>query len=299
MIGVDWGTTSFRAFRMARDGTIRDRRSGPRGILNVPDNRFADTLREEIGPWLATGEDHVLLSGMIGSRQGWAEAAYLHCPAAVSDLAASLLRIPEIARQVLIVPGVDDHHAHMPDVMRGEEVQIFGGLLWLGARGGTFVLPGTHSKWAHVDDGRIRSFRTYMTGEIYAACRKGTILGRLMTEDGGDPEAFAVGVRDGSRSGGPGALLHRLFGVRTAGLFGRLEPAGLADYLSGLLIGAEISEAGNGGEGTVWLIGAEALTARYQAAARELGIDARAVEPDSIARGYAAIARSAGLIEAA
>ena len=81
MIGVDWGTTSFRAFRIARDGTIRDRRAGPRGILNVPDNRFADTLREEIGPWLAAGEDHVLLSGMIGSRQGWKEAPYLPCPA--------------------------------------------------------------------------------------------------------------------------------------------------------------------------------------------------------------------------
>ena len=80
MIGVDWGTTSFRAFRIATDGTIRDRRTALRGLLNVPDNRFADTLREEIGPWLAAGEDHVLLSGMIGSRQGWKEAPYLPCP---------------------------------------------------------------------------------------------------------------------------------------------------------------------------------------------------------------------------
>ncbi len=80
MIGVDWGTTSFRAFRIARDGTIRDRRTALRGLLNVPDNRFADTLREEIGPWLAAGEDHVLLSGMIGSRQGWKEAPYAALP---------------------------------------------------------------------------------------------------------------------------------------------------------------------------------------------------------------------------
>jgi len=53
MIGIDWGTTSFRAFRIARDGSIRDRRASPRGILNVPDNRFGETLREEIGPWLS------------------------------------------------------------------------------------------------------------------------------------------------------------------------------------------------------------------------------------------------------
>ncbi|HEY1412491.1 MAG TPA: 2-dehydro-3-deoxygalactonokinase, partial [Rhodopila sp.] len=81
MIGIDWGTTSFRAFRVGRDGTIRDRRAAPKGILNVPDGRFGDTLREEIGPWLAAGEDRVILSGMIGSRQGWIEAPYLPCPA--------------------------------------------------------------------------------------------------------------------------------------------------------------------------------------------------------------------------
>ena len=81
MIGIDWGTTSFRAFRITRDGTIRDRKAALRGILNVQDGRYADTLREEIGPWLAAGEDHVLLSGMIGSRQGWQEAPYLPCPA--------------------------------------------------------------------------------------------------------------------------------------------------------------------------------------------------------------------------
>src|ERR1700712_4499233 len=81
MIGIDWGTTSFRAFRIARDGTIRERRAGPKGIVNVPDGRFGDTLREEIGPWLAAGENHVLLSGMIGSRPGWEEAPYLPCGA--------------------------------------------------------------------------------------------------------------------------------------------------------------------------------------------------------------------------
>ena len=84
MIGVDWGTTSFRAFRLTRDGTICDRRTALKGLVNVPDNRFADTLREEIGHGSPRGEDHVLLSGMIGSRQGWKEAPYLSCPASAS-----------------------------------------------------------------------------------------------------------------------------------------------------------------------------------------------------------------------
>ena len=93
MIGIDWGTTSFRAFRIARDGTVRDRRTAQKGILKVPDGRFGDTLREEVGPWLAAGEEHVLLSGMIGSRQGWKEAPYIPCPAGAAEIAAGLVDI--------------------------------------------------------------------------------------------------------------------------------------------------------------------------------------------------------------
>ena len=106
MIGVDWGTSNFRAFRMASDGTIRDRRSGLRGIMHVPDSRYADTLREEIGPWLAAGESHVLLSGMIGSRQGWKEAPYLSCPAGAPEIAAALVEIEFDWAQVKLVPGL-------------------------------------------------------------------------------------------------------------------------------------------------------------------------------------------------
>ncbi len=102
MIGVDWGTSSFRAFRLTREGAIRDRKTGPRGILAVADGRFADTLREEIGPWLAAGERHVLLSGMVGSRQGWVEAPYLPCPAGPDEIAAALVDVP-----VRLGPGED------------------------------------------------------------------------------------------------------------------------------------------------------------------------------------------------
>src|SRR6201985_654130 len=111
MIGVDWGTTSFRAFRLTQDGALRDRRSALKGLVNVPDSRFADTLREEIGPWLAGGEKHVLLSGMIGSRQGWKEAPYLSCPAGPAELGAGLTDIGFDWAKVKIVPGlsgVDD-----------------------------------------------------------------------------------------------------------------------------------------------------------------------------------------------
>ena len=120
MIGVDWGTTSFRAFRITPGGAIRDQRAGPRGIVNVPNNRFSDTLREEIGPWLAVGETHVLLSGMIGSRQGWKEAPYLPCPVGAREVAAGLVEIEFDWGQVKLVPGLStEDEAGVAEVMRG------------------------------------------------------------------------------------------------------------------------------------------------------------------------------------
>ena len=170
---------------------------------------------------------------------------------------------------------MDDASGAMRDVMRGEETQIVGALALSKQADGLFLLPGTHSKWVRVRAGRIDGFSTYMTGEIYAACREHTILGRLMQE-GHDPAAFARGVRDGAKPGAAGALLHRLFGVRTAGLFGEIAGSGLADYLSGLLIGAEFADAAVDRAANVTIIAADDLARRYQAAAQELGVDHRA-----------------------
>ena len=144
MIGVDWGTTRFRAFRITADGTIRDRRDRPRGIQNLPDGRYAETLREEIGPWLAAGEDRVLLSGMIGSRQGWKEAPYFPCPAGAAELAAALVDVPFTWARVKLVPGLSAAgESGVPEVMRGEETQVIGVLAAFG--GGGHRLPARHA----------------------------------------------------------------------------------------------------------------------------------------------------------
>src|SRR5579863_1189429 len=169
MIGVDWGTTSFRAFRITQDGSIRDRRTALRGILNIQNSKFADSLREEIGPWLAAGENHVLLSGMIGSRQGWKEAPYVACPAGAPEIAASLVEIEFDWGQVKLVPGLSGtDEAGVAEVMRGEETQVFGVLTAMGGSG-LACLPGTHSKWVRVENSRITGFTTHLTGEAFAA----------------------------------------------------------------------------------------------------------------------------------
>src|ERR1700722_936323 len=291
MIGVDWGTTSFRAFRMTADGTIRDRRSSLRGILNVPDNRFADTLRDEIGPWLAAGETNVLLSGMIGSRQGWKEAPYLPCPAGAPEIASALVGIEFDWAQVKLVPGLSaTDEAGVAEVMRGEETQVVGGLEAMGGSG-LACLPGTHSKWVRVEDRRITGFTTHMTGETFGALRGYTILGRMMRDGPSNGAPFDAGVR---RCGDPGGLLHHIFGARAEVLAGRLAETDAAAYLSGILIGHEVHAALAGRQGVVvHVIGAAELTALYARAISAYGGFPERHDGEAAARGLALIGANA------
>jgi len=290
MIGIDWGTSRFRAFRLAPDGAIRDHKSGARGILAVPDGRFADSLREEIGPWLAAGERHVLMCGMVGSRQGWVEAPYLPCPAGPEELAAALVDVPFDWAEVKLVPGLAGVDADgVAEVMRGEETQLAGALARLGSEVAAACLPGTHSKWARVAAGRITGFATHMTGEAFAALRGHTILGRTMQDGTATvPAAFDRGV---ARAARPGGLLHHLFGVRAEALAGNLAPGDGASYLSGLLIGHEVKAAlADVPAGSVVpVIGAPELTALYARAIEAGGGIAERINGEAAARGLSLI----------
>ena len=299
LIGVDWGTSNLRAFLLDPSGRVLAHRESRLGIANVGADGFAAALSAAIGAWLGAAAVPVIMSGMIGSRQGWLEAPYVDVPAGLADLAAALARVPFDASDVFIVPGVKALAGDAADVMRGEEVQVLGAMARLKADRGRFVLPGTHSNWVEAEAGRIVRFATYMTGDVFAALRDHTILGTLMAAGGEGTDtaaAFRQGVSDGAREGSPGALLHRLFGVRTAGLFGRFNAAELSDYLSGLLIGAELGDRRRAQDDPVHLIASDALAARYRAAAETLGIEARAVPADCVTHAHMAIARSAGVI---
>jgi 2-dehydro-3-deoxygalactonokinase len=287
MIGIDWGTSSFRAFRLAADGTPRARIEAPDGILAVPSGGFPATLRRHIAPWLAEGERRVVVCGMAGSRQGWVEAPYLPCPAGAGDIAAALVPVPFDGAEVRLIPGLTDaDEAGIPEVMRGEETQVLGALGHLGEA--LACLPGSHSKWACVAQGRITAFRTYLTGEAFAAIKGGTILGRMMRDGAESLPGFDRGVL---RSADSGHLLHHLFGVRTLGLFHRLGDDESASYLSGLLIGHEI-RAALPARGTVHLIGAEPLCRLYARAIAACG-GTPVIATGDAAAGLALIARSA------
>jgi 2-dehydro-3-deoxygalactonokinase len=293
LIGLDWGTTACRAYLIDADGAVLERGADGPGILKVGNGAFGAALDAMIGRWDATLP--VILSGMIGSRQGWLEAPYLHCPAATGNIVTALARIEHAGRRIALVPGLSCENGGMPDVMRGEETQILGALELAKKDGGVFLLPGTHSKWAGVTQGRIASFRTFMTGEVFGALKEHTILGRLMRDGAPDADAFARGVHAGATLGSAGALLNRLFATRTYGLMNRLADTALSDYLSGLLVGAEITEATKQIENPVTIIASPALAERYTEALRLLGHESNRAPDDCVAAGHWRIARAAGL----
>jgi len=295
LIGLDWGTTSCRAYLIGADGEVIERQLDGPGILKV-EGHFCPWLDSMIGGWIAThGAAPVILSGMIGSRQGWKEAPYAKCPAGADDIVTALARIEWAGLSIALIPGLSTENDRMPDVMRGEETQIVGALALSGASEGLFLLPGTHSKWAEVRDGRIVSFRTFMTGEVFGALKDHTILGRLMREDAVDPEAFARGVREGAALGSAGALLNRIFATRSYGLMDKLADTALSDYLSGLLIGAEVVEATRDTKAPVTIIASPALAARYTDALRLTAHDSTLAPEDCVAAGHWRIARAADL----
>ncbi|MGG5808128.1 2-dehydro-3-deoxygalactonokinase [Falsiroseomonas sp. CW058] len=291
MIGVDWGTSSLRAYRLAADGTVLERLDRPGGILTVPPGGFPDALRDAIGPWLADGEGRVLLCGMVGSRQGWVEAPYLQCPAGPEEIAAATIPIPCDDAEVRLVPGLTTTDRDgVPDVMRGEETKLVALAMRLGKAPALICMPGTHSKWARLEEGRVARFTTHMTGEVFAALSQHTILARTSTDGPDRPEAFARGVARARQGGG---LLHHLFGVRALHLMGALEQAETRSFLSGLLIGHEVIAAATETRvKQVELLGAAGLAALYAQALESCGVTVRSHDPDLVAGGLHHIARS-------
>ena len=307
LIAVDWGTTALRGALLAADGTVLARHDAPRGLLSIAPGGWQAAFDAEFGVWRASHPGLLcLMAGMVGSRQGWAEAPYCPCPASLADLAAGLHWL--VPGTLAIVPGLSSHthththtdaHAHaanptlaVPDVMRGEETQVFGALQALGLAGdadATLVLPGTHSKWVTVRGGRITGFATHMTGECYALLRQQSILARTLPADDSAwlPEAFDQGV---ALAQTPGGLLHHVFAVRTLALFERLPAPALACLLSGLVIGEELRAQALPPGQTVIAVGSPALTLRYQRALGLLGVAVQVVDAQATWLGLAALA---------
>jgi len=291
MLAIDWGLSTFRAWRLGRDGAVDAHIAAPEGIRSVTPGGFDAALDRLLAAWPDARTAPLLLCGMVGSRQGWAEAPYAPCPAQAEEIAARLMPVPG-RPGAFIVPGLLCRNDGVADVMRGEETQLLGLIPRLGPGHHRVCLPGTHSKWARVEDGAITGFRTAMTGELYGLMREHSTLAPVLRDGAAeDDEAFAAGL---ARAAEPGGLTHHLFGVRAAALAGDRAPASLPAFLSGLLIGHEIAGLG-AGEGPVHLVGTAALAARYATALTLSGREAVVHGEAVTAAVLAGIARARGL----
>lgn len=283
MIGIDWGSSGFRAYRLSDDGSIRERRMAVSGIASLTPTDYAAVLQQQIGDWLRDEPaTPVLLSGMVGSRQGWREAAYVECPAGMGELVANLCPVDLGGGRIAhIVPGLSCRGVDgNPDVMRGEETQIFG--LDLPAEA-TLCMPGTHSKHVQVRHSRIAGFATAMTGEVFATLKSHGLIAAMLDPSAGedlDVPAFDSGL---ALSGQPGGLLHHIFSVRTRRLFNELSAGTAAHYLSGILIGHELRATAWAGQ--VVIVGTGGLAMRYRKAFAFLGIDTDVAPEDAAATG--------------
>lgn len=320
LIALDWGTTALRAFRMDATGTVLETRHRPWGIMNLPPAAhgvadpepgaaFERALRDTCGDWLAAAPGVPLLAcGMVGSAQGWHEAKYLPTPISLDELARGLTLVARRDGPPLhIVPGLLQQ-GNLPNVMRGEETQVLGVLAGLPPAEDAPViigLPGTHSKWVIARSGSIEQFHTFMTGEVFAALRHHTILGKTMQVAAApDDAAFARGLEVARGSDSALGLLSHIFSTRTLGLTGALAPTAQADYLSGLLIGHEVASLVRAQDQiqatpqALVLCGEPDLCRRYAIALRAYGFSAPTIAAQATATGLWQIALTAGLVVA-
>ncbi|WP_323764913.1 2-dehydro-3-deoxygalactonokinase [Marinovum sp.] len=272
-IAVDWGTSNLRAWLMGKHGVI-GMVTSDKGMGALTREGFEPELLRLVGDHLpAEGSVPVIACGMVGARQGWHEAPYITTPCTAPGVAQAVtpeVRDPRLA--VRILPGVSQ--ASPPDVMRGEETQIAGFLAQNPDFDGVLCLPGTHTKWVHISAREIVSFRTFMTGEMFALLSGQSVLRHSVSGDGWDQAAFDAAVSDAM--GTPQKFTARLFSLRAGSLLDGTDAATSRARLSGLLMGLEIAGAKDYWLGReIVLIGAPKLNALYTAALTPQGASVR------------------------
>ena len=284
LIAVDWGTSSFRLWVMSRDGTVLAEHRSQEGMSEVAERGFETVLETHLSALSVEPNLPVVICGMAGSRQGWVEAGYIDAPADVRTIGQGATLVPDVARRVIILPGLAVRSHSSPDVMRGEETQLLGACLEMPG-GDRYCLPGTHSKWVSMDGAVVSGFETFMTGELFATISGKTILlhstGGEQPVNANDP-AFLTGVRDGWTR--PEKITHHLFSIRAGQLLHNSSMDDNRARLSGLLIGAEFAGARVKGGEQIGLIASGGLQRLYTAALSECGVKVRDIDADVAVR---------------
>lgn len=304
-IAGDWGTTHLRLYLCQHNSSqalnIVATQMGP-GVSRVEGN-FEQIFFDLAGQWF---EDHgpmpVILSGMVGSNIGWHAAPYIDCPASAEQIVAGRTGFQARGIDFSIISGLRTTNLlGTPDLMRGEELQLLG---WMGAAAGPtnkstsaelVVLPGTHNKWALMRGGKIETFVTALTGELYSLLQNHSVL--IANGESADfsDDIFLQGVKVATTLES-GQLLQALFATRSRQILGELSESYASSYLSGLLIASDVvgavalMEKQMGRISSVELIGESALSRCYQLALESVDIKAELRDATQISiSGYQAV----------
>lgn len=236
LILVDWGTSSFRAILLDEDLKQIDLISTSKGILSIKNKQFHSYLLSQINPWLKNNKDiDILISGMIGSKNGWIETPYCICDVTIKDLTQKIKKVKNIQENIYLLPGVKTTKNNLIDLMRGEEIQVFGSLESLKKDNALVVLPGTHSKWVKVENKTIIDFKTNMTGEVFKAISENTILSSSISNKNIDIESFKKALSFSKKETN---LLNTIFQIRANE--NHIGTNNTYSFLSALLISYEI-----------------------------------------------------------
>lgn len=288
-IAVDWGTTHLRAYAMDANHAVIAATQSADGMGALQAGEFETALLALIETWLPANDKTIVLAcGMVGARQGWVEAAYRAVPCGLkADVELTQVVTQDKRLDVRILPGLCQHDP--ADVIRGEETQVAGLLAEQGDGLQTVCLPGTHSKWVALDNGYIRSFSTFMTGELFSLLSTQSILRHSIqpgtnnstTTREWDDNAFREAVRESAAQ--PQMLLSSSFRIRAQGLLSEIPEASARARLSGLLIGSELAGAKHyWAQQSVALIGDSALAALYAKALDCLAVETQLHDPKAM-----------------
>ena len=277
-IGVDWGTSNLRAFYYDDDELIAESHLSF-GIRHLPDGGFEAAFAKAVAPF--PEEAPVIMYGMVGANTGWKEAPYVDCPCTVSTFAPKLIDVSDLVqRTAWLTPGVRHLGPHCVELMRGEEIQIWG-VLSLYPDAQNILLPGTHSKFVQITDQTIMGFQTAMTGELDSLLRQHSILAPLSPQVHSET-AWSQGLMHSLLPDRD--LLSLIFQARSQMLSDRIDAAHSDSYLSGLLIGSELR--GRLLKGPLIVVAAAELAALYQKAAMIVSTDCQLIIVPPVLAGH-------------
>ncbi|WJI32895.1 2-dehydro-3-deoxygalactonokinase [Klebsiella sp. ZYC-1] len=271
-IAIDWGSTNLRAWLYQDDQCLESRQSAA-GVTRLNGESPAAVFSEITRGW-RDGATPAVLAGMVGSNVGWKVAPYLPVPI---DFSAIGQQLTSVGDKVWIIPGLSVSRDANQNVMRGEETQLLGARMI--APSSVYVMPGTHCKWVQADRQQINDFRTVMTGELHYLLLRHSLVGAGLPEQVSAPGAFNAGLERGLHSPD---ILPRLFEVRASHVLGSLPREQVGEFLSGLLIGAEVATLSERfRDPQVTIVGGEALANRYQQALSAIGRQTTVVSGDN------------------